>query len=88
MVLYGYIPILSESLLLLGSGMFGATFNLVTLVGLPYFLEHKKTGSLEIDSLALNNCFSYRNVFQNGVDTVTKMVFKSRFFVKKLKNFV
>ena len=44
-----------------------------------------KDGSLEINPLALNNCLSYRNVFQNGVNALSKMVWKSRFFVKKLK---
>ena len=38
-----------------------------------------KDGFLEINSLALNNCFSYRNVFQNGVNTLSKMVLKTRF---------
>ena len=33
-----------------------------------------KDGSLEINSLALNNCFSYRNVFQNGVSALSKIV--------------
>ena len=42
--------------------------------------------SLEINSLALNNCFSYRHVFQNGVNALSKMVFKKNsFFVKNLK---
>ena len=30
--------------------------------------------SLEINILALNNCFSHRNIFQNGVNTLSKMV--------------
>ena len=37
-------------------------------------------GSLEINNLALNNCFSYRNVFQNGTNTLSKIGF---FFFKK-----
>ena len=41
-----------------------------------------KVGNLEIDSLILNNCFSYRNVFQNGVNTLSKMVFKTWFLSK------
>ena len=37
--------------------------------------------SLEINSLALNNCFNYyRNVFQNGVNALSKMVLKKLFF--------
>ena len=31
------LRLLSECLILIGSAMFGATFNLVTRVGLPYF---------------------------------------------------
>ena len=44
-----------------------------------------KGGSLEINSLALTNCFNYRNVFQNGVNILSKMVLKTQFFVKKLE---
>ena len=32
-------------------------------------------------TLASNNCFSHRNVFQNGVNTLSKIV--NHFFVKK-----
>ena len=38
-----------------------------------------KDGSLPINSLALNNCFSCRNVFQNGVKP---------FVYQKAQNFV
>ena len=42
--------------------------------------------SLQINSLALNNYFSYRNGFQNGVNALSKMVLKNAFFfVIKLK---
>ena len=30
----------------------------------------QKDGSLQINSLASNNCFSYRNVFQKGVNAL------------------
>ena len=43
-----------------------------------------KDGSLIINTLASNICFSYRNMFQNGVDTLSKVV-DAFFFVKKLK---
>ena len=33
-----------------------------------------KNGSLLINTLASNICFSYRNMFQNGVDAVSKIV--------------
>ena len=65
--------------MLIGSAVFGATFDLVTRVGSP-----------EINNLALNNCFSYRNVFQNGVNALSKTIKKFPFFfffffVKKVK---
>ena len=42
-----------------------------------------KDGSLLINTLASNICFSYRNMFQNGVDALSKIV--DAFFVKKFK---
>ena len=36
--------------------------------------ETLKGGSLLINTLASNICFSYRNMFQNGVDTLSKIV--------------
>ena len=33
-----------------------------------------KDGSLLINTLASNICFSYRNIFQNGVDALSKIV--------------
>ena len=42
-----------------------------------------KDSSLQINSLASNDCFSNRNVFQNGVNALSKMV--NHFFVKSLK---
>ena len=66
--------------------MFGATFNLVTRVGLIF--GTLEDGSLEIISLALNNCFSYRNVFQNGVNALSKMVLNNPIFCQKAQNFV
>ena len=33
-----------------------------------------KDGSLLIDTLASNICFGYRNMFQNGVDALSKIV--------------
>ena len=38
----GSLRRLSESSILIGSAMFGATFKLVTRVKLPYFFEHRK----------------------------------------------
>ena len=41
--------------------------------------------SLKINSLPLNSCFSYRNVLQDGVNPLSKIVLKTRSFVKKFK---
>ena len=77
-----------ETLILIGSVMFSATFNLVTR-GTTVIFGTLKNGNLEFNSLASNNCFSYRNVFQNGVKTLSKMVFKKPvFFYQKAQNFV
>ena len=46
-----------------------------------------KDDSLEINSLALNNCFSYRNVFQNGVYALSKKALKNPFFLSKSSKF-
>ena len=64
--------------------MFGATFNLVTSVGVPLFLNTVRYSSLEINSIALNNCFNYINVLQNGVNAFSKVILKNPVFVKKL----
>ena len=58
--------------------MFDATFNIVNTWWTTVMFGTLKDGSLQIDSLALNNCFSYRNVFQNSVK-----VFQAWFKVKK-----
>ena len=44
-----------------------------------------KDDSLWINILASNNCFSYRNIFQNGVNTLSKLV---NHFLSKAQNFV
>ena len=44
-------------------------------------------GSLEI-SLILNNSFSFRNVFQTGFKTLSKMVLKKYFFLSKSSIFL
>ena len=43
-----------------------------------------KDGSLLINTLASNICFSYRNIFQNGVDALPKIVDA---FLSKNSNF-
>ena len=44
-----------------------------------------KDGGLQITSLASTNCFTYRNVFQNGVNALPKMV---SYFCQTTQNFV
>ena len=88
-----FIPLrlLTEYLKLSRSAIFGATFKLVTRVGLMQFFVTLTDGSLEINSLALNNCFSYRNVFQNDANALSKMDLKYPFFFffcQKAHNFV
>ena len=47
-----------------------------------------KEGSLEINSLASNNCFSHRNVLQNGVNALSKVVLKTPVFCQKAPDFM
>ena len=70
------------SLRLVRSAMYGATFKLVTTV----IFVTLKDGSLQIDILVSNNCFSYRNVYQNGVKALSKMV--NYFLCQKAQKFV
>ena len=49
--------------------------------------ETLKDGSLDTSSLASNNCLSYRNVFQNGVNALSKMVKKTPIFLSKSSKF-
>ena len=65
--------------------MFGTTLNLVALVGLPYVFGTLKDGRLTINSLPLNDCFSYRNILQNGVKPLSKMVLKFPVFCRKIQ---
>ena len=71
--------------------MFGATFNLLVLHVSDWttvIFGTLKVGSQEINSLALNKCFSYRNVFQYGVNALSKMVFKNLVSCQKAQNLV
>ena len=68
--------------------MFGATFELATRIDYRYFWYTERC-SFQINSLALNNCFSDRNVLQNGVIALSKMVFFFKpFFCQEAENFV
>ena len=44
-----------------------------------------KDGSLLINTLPSNICFSYKNMFQNGVDALSKIVDA---FLSKAQNFI
>ena len=50
---------------------------------IPVIFGTLKDGSLLINTLASNICFNYRNVFQNGVDALSKIV--DAFFSKSSK---
>ena len=67
------LRLLTECFILEGSTMFSAIFNLVTRRKFWNTEDYR----LKINSLPLNNCFSYRNVLQNGVNTLSKMFFFS-----------
>ena len=43
---------------------------------------------MEITSLPLNNCFSYRNVLEKGVNILSNMVLKKSVFCLKAQNIV
>ena len=76
---------LSEYLRLIGSAMFGVTFNLVNTCRTAVIFGTLTDGGLQINSLEINNCFSCRNVSQNGVNALSFGFLKTCFFVKKLK---
>ena len=41
---------------------------------------------LEINRLALNSCFKYRNIIQNGVMALSRIVFKKSMLKKRPQN--
>ena len=47
-----------------------------------------KVSTLKINISLLNNCFSSRNVLQNGINALSKMVLKNSVFCEKAQNFV
>ena len=71
---------------LIGSGMFGATFLLGYKCRSAVIFGILKDYCLQINGSSLNNNFSHKDVFQNDVNSLSKMVIKNPvFFVKKLK---
>ena len=47
-----------------------------------------KDGSLVLTTLASWNCFTYRNIFQNGANDISECLTCERLFVKKAQNYV
>ena len=82
------LGILTECFIQVGSAMFGATINrainLVTPCRTIKIFWKLKDCSLKINSSSLNNCFSSRNVLQNGVNVLSKTV-KNRLLMKNSK---
>ena len=85
---------LFESLIQIGYTMFGATFNQVTHPGYTCYkcrtteiFGTLKDDSLEINSFTINNSFSYRNVFRNCVNALSKRVLKTPVFLSKSSKF-
>ena len=66
--------VLFFSITLLESAVFTATWNLVTRVRLLSFFGTLKYENLLINMVSPNNCFSYRNIFQNGIEAKSKIV--------------
>ena len=60
---------------LFGSATFTATFNLGFMCWFTVIFGTLKDGSLLINTLASNICFSYSNMFQNGVKALSKLVY-------------
>ena len=65
--------------------MFGSTFNLVTRYEI---FGTVKDNSLKVNSLPIKYGCSYKNVLQNGVNSLSKMVLKNLGFCPKPQNFV
>ena len=48
-------------------------FILCNMCGITVIVGTLKDGSLSIDVFASSNCFSYRSIFQNGIDSLSKL---------------
>ena len=71
------------------SAIFTATFNLSCTCPTTVIFEIRKGGSLFIYSLASICCFTYRNLFQNGTNDMSKMFNTVNYILlKKTPNFV
>ena len=80
----GILRLLTECFVVVRSDMFGAAFNLVACVWTTIIFGTLKDSGLKILQFYF---FSYRNILQNGVKDLSKLVFlkKPQIFVKKLK---
>ena len=73
------IEVSSETILLRVRAVFHKTVRICHVycnfkIGFTVIFGTLKDGSLLINTLASNICFSYRNMFQNGVDALSKIV--------------
>ena len=72
--------------ILVGSAMFSAKPDHACWITIIFGTS--KNEGLKIHSLPSNNCFSYRNVLQNGVNTLSKMGLKELCFLCKSSHFL
>ena len=77
-LLFNISRLLTGRFIPVGSAIFGATFSLVTRV---IIIEKLTDGSPKNYSIPLNICFSYRNLLQNGVKALSKMVLEYSVFL-------
>ena len=77
-----FLRLLTECFNLVGSAIFGATFNLVTHVGLQKLLKHWQ---IVVCKLKVSIKQLFQNILQNGVNALLKMVFKNLIFVIDIK---
>ena len=78
-----------QCLILIESAMFWCNFSPRYTCWTTVIFLTLKDGSPQVNSLAFNNCFSYRNCFQNGVNALwkKKWVLINPFFFQKISKF-
>ena len=82
------LRLLTWCFILVGYAMFGATFNLVYTCRTTIIFVTLKDSSLKSNGLPLNNSLGYKNVLQNGVKALSKLVLKNPVCRQKTQNFV
>ena len=71
------------------SAMFGTILTWLYRCRTTVIFGTLEDGSMEVNRLAFNNCFNYRNVFQNGINALQKKNgFKNPDSLSKRSNFV